>query len=316
MPNSIAAIVVTYGATPHEVDSLINAVQKQVTHIILVDNGSPLLKQIKRVSHLHIIKLNNNYGLAYAQNIGIERAIKLKVDHVLFLDQDSVPHPGMVDKLYQAVIIAQGQGFDIAAAGPVTIDRRLGTQNILVLNGLLPRRYAPNQLKKNTFIEVAFLISSGSLVSIGALKKIGGQRSDYFIDHLDTEWCLRAKNLSYTLICVVDAKMQHTLGDTAKRVWFFGMRTVFSHQPLRDYYMFRNTLLMLRDVKLNFIWRLHFLWRLQQFMVYFCVFNPDRLKRLSLMILGLRDGLLNRRGLLDPKTFKLHRIPQTSLDLK
>ncbi|MFX8766500.1 glycosyltransferase family 2 protein, partial [Acinetobacter baumannii] len=41
------------------------------------------------------------------------------------------------------------------------------------------------------------LISSGSLISVEALKAVGLMRDYYFIDYVDTEWCLRAEYLGY-----------------------------------------------------------------------------------------------------------------------
>jgi rhamnosyltransferase len=311
----VAAIVVTYGAILSEVRSLIKAISKQVTHIILVDNGSPSLKTLKDTAQLQFIQLKKNYGLAYAQNTGIERAITLKVDYVLFSDQDSVSHPDMVNKLLSHFTKAIRLNLHPAAIGPVTIDRRIGIKSSFVIKRFgLPSRHRKTDQITDGILQVHFLISSGSLVSIDALRKIGGLRSDYFIDHVDSEWCLRAQGLGFTLLVALNALMHHTLGDTIKQIWLLGWRSVSWHQPYRDYYFYRNTLLAIRDTNPSFIWQCFLISRLVKFFIYFMLVYPNRLKRLQYIYLGLRDGLFNRRGRIDEKTFKLHVIPKTSVD--
>jgi len=141
-------------------------------------------------------------------------------------------------------------------------------------------------------------------------------RNDYFIDHVDTEWSFRAKQMGYRMVGVPSAVMEHSLGDEVKAIWFFGKRQVSYHSPLRDYYMFRNTLLMLRDVSIPFVWRLHFIWRLVQFAGYFLTFAPSRWERLSKMSLGLYHGLKNVRGKLDVTSSLCRDIPATLIDSK
>ena len=310
----VAAIIVTYGATLTVVRPLLKVVAPQVAHVILVDNGSPGLKILKGTSRLHIIRLDQNYGLAYAQNIGVERAIKLRAGHVLFLDQDSVPYPDMVKRLDLGLRDATKQGIIVAAAGPIMEDSILGTKGFFLKTflGVPYKSYALSQIK-SSFTRVHFVLSSGSLVPIKIFQKIGGQRSDYFIDHVDSEWAMRAKTLGYQAIGVREALMQHRVGDSTRRFWLFGWKTIFWHQPSRDYYVFRNTFLMIHDNPFN-IWQLHLVIRLFKLMIYFCMLCPDRINRIVYMMRGVRDGILNRRGFLDTKALKLHTIPKTSMD--
>jgi rhamnosyltransferase len=147
-----------------------------------------------------------------------------------------------------------------------------------------------------------------------ALSIVGGVRSNYFIDHVDTEWCFRARELGYKLLGVHDAFLEHSLGDTVKQVWFFYMRQVAYHSPLRDYYMFRNTILMLRDVGMHFTWQAFMLIRLLQFAVYFLLFTRDRKQRARCMLLGLVHGIRGGDGKVDLAKGLCTKIPATSLD--
>ena len=307
----VAAIVVTYGATLGQIRRLLKSVEPQVKHVIMVDNGSPSLKALKKTSGLDVIRLQKNYGLAYAQNIGVERAVALNVDHVLFLDQDSLPYPDMVKRLERGLRDASREGIRLAAAGPVTEDSILGTRGFFLKTflGVPYKSYSQPQIK-SSFTRVHFVLSSGSLVPIEILRLVGGQRSEYFIDHVDTEWAMRAHALGFKFVIVNQALMEHRVGEAVRRFWLFGMRTIFFHQPHRYYYMCRNSFLMMCDNPFN-VWHAQHVLRLLKMIFYFSLFNNGALRYI---LRGIRDGLLNRRGMLDPKTLELHAIPKTSVD--
>ena len=307
----VAAIIVTYGATLMVVRRLLRVVVPQVAQVILVDNGSPSLRTLSKAPGLHVIRLDQNYGLAYAQNVGIEMAIQLRADHVLFLDQDSVPYPDMVKRLDLGLRDATKQGIIVAAAGPVMEDSILGIRGFFLKTflGVPYKSYSPPQIK-SSFTRVHFILSSGSLVPIEVLRMMGGQRGDYFIDHVDAEWAMRAHALDFNLIVVNQAYMNHRIGEAVRRFWLFGVRTIFLHQPLRYYYMCRNTFLMIYDNPIN-LWQLQHVLRIFKLIFYFILFNPSRLRYI---LRGINDGLINRRGMLDPKSMKLHAIPKTSVD--
>jgi rhamnosyltransferase len=139
-------------------------------------------------------------------------------------------------------------------------------------------------------------------------------RSNYFIDHVDTEWCLRARDKGYTLIGVLSASMEHSLGDKVKRIWLFYLRSVAHHSPLRDYYMYRNTILMLRDTKMPFLWRCFVAFRLIPFATYFILFTKNRIARARAMLLGLKHGFAGIDGEVNLETGMCTPIPKTSLD--
>lgn len=316
---STAAIIVTYEPNFSGLEQLLTSLRNQLQSIIIVDNASigKVELVLKKFSEFNICfkKLPENYGIAYAQNIGISYAIKQGATHFLLLDQDSIPYSDMVEKL-QLAFKSSDHGFKVAAVGPSYVDSRTGSKSLFITQGkYLPCRTSPSQYEaEDTYLDVGFLISSGMLVSSEALKEIGGKRSCYFIDHVDTEWCFRAKSKGFTLLGAPQAQMHHSLGDKAKRVWFFGWRQVSYHQPFRDYYMFRNTLNMINETDMSKIWKLHFIWRLVQFSGYFLFFDNQRKQRLSYMLLGLRHGFCSLNGRLEHQTGELVAIPNSELD--
>ncbi|MFP3480127.1 glycosyltransferase family 2 protein, partial [Burkholderia sp. SIMBA_057] len=77
----------------------------------------------------------------------------------------------------------------------------------------------------------------------------------FFIDHVDTEWCLRANAAGYALFGVCAARLDHELGDRIVRLWAIRWRAVPVHSPVRMYYMFRNTIRLLAATPMCWTWR-------------------------------------------------------------
>jgi rhamnosyltransferase len=316
--SSVIAMVVTYYPDIPELKKQLVSLYSQCNAVIIVSNtptqDQSVLGSLDQWINISEIQLGKNYGIAYAQNIGILAARDAGADFVLIMDQDSIPEDQMVSKLLAA--IQANTHSNIIAAGPSYIDPRTDVRSYFIVNrfGLPFRHRLGNKVNDLSTLEAAFLISSGTLISIPKLFKMGGMRSNYFIDHVDTEWCIRARSKGYTLLGVQSASMEHALGDKVKRVWIFYLRSVAHHSPLRDYYVFRNTILMLQDVNIQFLWKCSIAFRLIPFAVYFIVFTPNRLVRLQAMLLGLKHGFVRMGGEVNLETGTCTPIPKTTLD--
>jgi len=316
----VVAIVVTYNPHLDDLVAVLESTSPQVDELVVVDNtpnpNPKLLDCAPRLNNLNLVTLGDNLGIAHAHNVGIEWADDRGADYVMLLDQDSKPKSGMVARLLNNLATNYSKKFEVAAVGPAYEDPRTGIRSYFMVSRFgFPFRYKPERKKDpRALVTVSFLISSGTLISMRTLLELGGKRSCYFIDHVDTEWCLRARARGYHLVGAHDALMEHSLGDEVKRIWFFYMRSVAYHSPLRDYYMFRNTLLMLKDVHVNLIWRIFLLSRLVQFAAYFLIFAQQRRQRLRMMLLGLYHGLRHVSGRLDPVTGQCTPVPRTRFD--
>jgi rhamnosyltransferase len=338
----VCAVVVTFNPEFDPLRALLRALHAQVGRIFLIDNGSTddVAAQLppEAANAIEFVRNAQNLGIAAAQNQGAARALAWSgCRYVLLSDQDSLPSAYMVWRLRQTLERDRNDAINnsedkpgrpfgyaagsLAAVGPWSIDIRSGARAVLVVDPKgWPVRWLPEprpvrpRAPPQVPYEVSFLIASGCLIPAGVLKTLGGMRSNYFIDHVDTEWCLRARAAGYRLFIVPDAILNHRLGDSTQRVWFFGFRHVAHHSPLRDYYMFRNTILMLGDVSLTSPWRLHLLVRLVLFAAYFVVFGNRRIRRMRFMALGVAHGLRRRSGRLQPDTLVLDALDPTSLD--
>ncbi|MCA8199753.1 glycosyltransferase family 2 protein [Burkholderia sp. AU33545] len=296
----VAAVVVTFNPVLPTLEAQLTSLRPQVSRIVLVDNGSDAsalasVAELGRRLDCDMIPLGRNAGIGAAQNRGIEHALARHADYVLLMDHDSVPFECMVDALVEADRALRARGVNVAAVGPVTVDKRNDVEGQFVkLEGWSVKRLACEN--QDDVVEADFLIASGTLIHAAVLADVGMMKEGMFIDHVDTDWCFRARDRGGRLFGVGRARLSHELGDSARRVWLGRWRHVFVHSPTRDYYVFRNTILMMRGTPMPLAWKLHFLYRLCQFLVFFGLGVSPRLQRLRCMMFGFAHGLVGRTG--------------------
>jgi len=309
----VTAIIITYHPNLLHLNEVIARIFNEVDSILIVDNHSPEIWQWKIPqkfkNKIHTIKLRDNWGVGYAQNLGIEWAYKKKTEYVLFLDQDSLPSKGMTQKLKSTLQEAASyKNQKILAAGAVVVDLKTKKQTPFLVHN--QTRFA--KINVNA-VRVRALISSGMLVDQKAFQWIGGMRSDYFIDHVDTEWIYRLNNKGYGAIGVLDAILYHTVGEKIIETSIFNKKIKFIfHEPLRNYYKIRNNFFLYKDSKML---HLVFYIRIAFHSLCFILFGDNRWSRLKFIFFAFWHGLFNIRGKLDIKTMKCTKIPKTTLDL-
>lgn len=298
----IVPIIVTYNP---EKDTLLTSLIEllaQVETVIVVDNGSDvsteLILQNLSGSHRYNIKLialEQNFGLGKAYNAGITLARSLKADFVLLMDQDSVPESNMLTELRSAFISLEAQGKSIAAVGPRYREHttnRLSEFVVVRALGLTRLRCEPSL----PYVRADFIISSGSLISLQALDQIGDMDEDLFIDHIDTEWCFRAKAKGFDIYGVCNAIMLHSLGERRILVWWGRWRSISVHRPFRYYYMFRNSVLLWQRSYMPIAWKRADKLRMFYFFWFFLIVSPNRRITVRMMLKGIKDGFQKKSG--------------------
>jgi rhamnosyltransferase len=301
---TVTAVVVTYRPVVEATDALLRALAPQVGHVVVVDNGSPEgtvadLRAAAEAVGAELVPLATNRGIAAAQNLGIARARERGAAFVLLSDQDSLPAPDMVARLldgFDAAVAAAERGArPVAAVGPVTMDdRNEGAALLFSAQRWGPRR-ATLPERDGALVDVPFLIASGCLVDVAALDVVGPMNEGWFIDHIDLEWGLRAVRAGYALYGVVGASLTHSLGDRVQRIPG-RERDVHIHSPLRNYYMARNTLLLVRSGLMPPAWRVGYVAWIVKYTAFYVLAVAPRGRRGRLLLRGLAHGVLGRTG--------------------
>jgi rhamnosyltransferase len=282
---AIYAAVVAYHPNIELLNRVLAAIAPQVTDVLLVANdGGAWSCQLP--INVTLSRQDKNIRLGAAYNLALGWARRRGAAYLLLLDQDSVPAPGMVALLVNAFKPAD----PVAATGPLWRDSRTGEDGFFVrLAGWGARKYRPTA---GEIVPVDFLISSGSLISLDALAEIGPFDERLFIEHVDTDWSLRARAKGYLLHGVADARLDHAFGEDTLSAWPLGRgRQLFLYPPERNYYLLRNSIALWRRPYAPWRWVLHDVRRTALLMLFNVLRIPPRLERLRLMLRAIRDGL-------------------------
>lgn len=294
----IVATIITFHPDPNQLQALIHRVGGQVSEVIVVDNSPNPTALGSPTACYH---LPQNPGLAFAQNLAINKARQTGATHILMLDQDSLPMDEMVTRLRE---VFEQSNEAIAAVGAAYENQYNGQMSYFMTLGYLRNsRHCANEIDNETLappskVECDFLISSGTLFSVDAISHIGSMDESLFIDYIDTDWMLRAKATGYKVYGAPAARMRHALGEGSRNIWFGRWRNVPVHAAFRYYYIFRNSLLVQRKQYATTIWRWFELKRMIA-MLGFLIFSKDRIEKLKFASWGLRDGLKGKSGPLE-----------------
>lgn len=300
--HNVCAIVVTYNPDLAILGRLLAATCPQVGSLVIVDNGSPehvvsWLRAQAGAASIVVIPLPANLGVGAAHNRGIDWARQHGFSHVLLMDQDSIPMPGMVEKLLMAVSNLSQGGGKVAAGGPRCVDVRTSQEAPFIKFGFIRNQHSYCAARADgASIPADFLISSGTLIPIAVIDDIGGMEERLFVDNIDMEWCFRAAGAGYQLYGVCDAVMTHHLGDDIVNLWFLGRRNYARHPPVRLYYMMRNRLLLYARSYTPGKWIVRDVFRLAGKLLLYGVLLPPRLENGRMMLKGLWHGLTGRIG--------------------
>ncbi len=303
MIERVLAVVVSYNPDLSQLNAGLQALLKQGCDIAVVDNGSSNLNDVENTisdiasDKLVLLPQSSNLGLGAAHNIGIQQARAGGYHYLLIMDQDSLPLEGMVDKLVLAHK-AKSRVSQVSAVGVSYLNVDNGSESFFVRFGALKfaRHYCRDK-DSDGCIEADFLISSGSLISMQAIESIGEMDEGLFIDHVDTEWFLRAKHKGYTAYGACDAVMQHGLGENTHIVSLAGrQRNVPQHKPFRYYYIFRNSVLLYKRGYASGLWKWNDIQRLAMIGLMFGLVKGPRRANAAMMFKGIWHGLLGRQG--------------------
>ena len=293
----VTAVCVAYLPDMDRLCAAVNAVATQVQQVLLVDNSEdPIaqqtLSELARSKSLVYLGLGTNKGLADALNVGIEWAIESGSTHVLLLDQDSIPASDMVARLLAGQRQAEcSNGSPIAAIGPCYQDVRFGAARHVRFHRFPPKRVSVAD--EPDVFPVDMLVSSGTLIPAQAFEGVGLMDGNLFVDHIDTDWCLRAARAGWRLLAVKAASMQHRLGD--HRGHLLG-RELPVHRPMRLFYVFRNSLWLYRRNYATWQWIASDLRRLAVVFVLHAVHGKPRLASLRRMVAGVAAGMRRQSG--------------------
>lgn len=277
-------IVVWYNPTQENINATKSYIY-EVEKLIIVDNSSAdnshLLSHFPSADILYLPN-KKNLGIATALNQGCLSAIENGAEWVLTMDQDSHFNENGVSELVEKA--NSYEFFDKTAI-------------------FSPLHHYDNEAKnkrkwKGEYTQENSVMTSGNLLSLDAYRQIGRFRDEFFIDLVDDEFCYRANEKGFLVVMVNTVLLNHYLGDACVPVRILGLKKTFDdHNPIRRYYIARNTLYMAQLYpKYKKLFRHRFRKQFKRVILYD---NRNKWVKLRFMLKGISDY---RKGITGPLT--------------
>lgn len=295
---AVAAVLVLYYPDDAILRTLLGTLAGQVNALYAIDNtpgpgGLWPQRAEQEAFSVTYVPLGENRGLAEAQNIGIEMSLSGGYSHVLLLDQDSALSPDMVNRILAAEQTLRKRNEKIAAVVPQILDGRTGQRPCAHRYGWLGARKVYRDVDSSTPVQTDFFIASGALIRTAVFRELGMMRSDLLIDHVDTEWALRAHTAGYRSYCVPNATLIHSLGDGSKRIMG---KDVYLYSDIRYYYRLRNEVYLLKLRTMGWNWRVYIVPMIPCHFVLYSLLSKNRLRVARLLMKAIWDGVNGNLG--------------------
>lgn len=281
----ISAVIVTFHPNEGMIANL-REIVAQVQEVVVVDNGSradilDMLRMASRTFGFQLIENADNLGIAEALNQGVRWAKSKGFPWVIFFDQDSKITDGFVDQMFNSWE-SHPYRERVCSIHPRYLDPNCGTH--------LGVRFAKDGGPITS-------MTSGAMMPVWIFDKIGYFASEYFIDWVDIEYCLRMRAAGYLIAESQYAVLKHSAGHP-QMVTFAGFRFwPTHHSPIRRYYISRNRIAVYRKYFRVFpAWTLHLVYESLRETAKCFLGERDRAHKFRNFVLGTRDGLAGRMG--------------------
>lgn len=289
MNNKTAAVVTLYNPVLEKTLDLIQKLHSQCDYVILVDNTPKeklgVFDYSSNPDNVIYYALCANMGIAYAQNYGFMKAIRLGCEFFLTFDQDSTIEVDYVSQLLSDYFSAKKNVEKIAAIGPLIINERN--------NKKFDREISMGKEIIPGVFSVESIISSGALITLDALTYVGLNKAEWFIDLIDIEWSYRVRYLGWSILSTTNIVLKHNLGQND--IILPGGRSFAKCTPFRLYYVYRNWLFSNREPSFPLKYKIKKLFIMPcKFMIY--MFSDEGVSRVKFMLKGIWDGLLGNTG--------------------
>lgn len=250
--DATAAVLVVYRQAA-AVPAMLAVLSATVGRVVVIDNselGHAALADLARQQRATLIHAANVGALAGAYNRALDhlRTLQPPPRQVVFLDDDSDPAvlgPLLADADARRLLDDEGT----AAVAPAYRDRATGLRGRYITLGRFRLTHMARQFADVR--PVAFVINSMSVWRMAALDRIGRFNEGLAIDHVDTEYCLRARQAGLSTYVHGGHEFAHAIGQRTRFRFLGREMQAGGHPPARRYLIGRNTAWLARD----WVWR-------------------------------------------------------------
>ena len=265
----ILSIIVTYFPEKELLEKNINAIIHSVDKVLIWENTpSDFCENYRLINHKKIEYCGDGINsISHALNHAWRYAKTNGYDYLLTMDQDS-----------------HFEDF------PCYLEQT-------IFNESAPKGIYSPPIEGRTIVrdfeEIDMPITSGMLIPITLIDKIGGWDEEFKIDSVDDEFCLHAHTLGIKTFAVKGIVMQHRLGFPVTRRFLGHTIILRNYSPYRLHDIYKNNIILVRKysqftyIKKNLLnWLKQIIWML--------LFEDDKAKKLMSILRGCFAGLTKR----------------------
>lgn len=265
----ILAIIVTYFPEKELLEENVKAIIDNVDKVLIWENTPPeKCADYRFVRHEKVEYCGDGINsISHALNHAWQYAKAGGYDHLLTMDQDSC-FMNFPYYLKQTVL------------------------NENAPEGIYTPPIKEKKIEINAdFVEIDRPITSGMLIPVALIDKIGGWDEEFQIDSVDDEFCLHAHTLGIRIYVVKDIVMQHRLGNPETRNFLGHTITLRNYPPSRLYAFYRNNVILAKKYPQFAYVREDLKENLKKQTIWIILLEHNRIRKVSSIIRGLFAGL-------------------------
>jgi len=194
----------------------------------------------ERYPQVTLLRMAENLGVGGGLAAGLTyAALEKHHDWVWTFDQDSVPNDDALEALLKGTESLGDVEGEVGIAAALPVHRQTGScyPPLIWRDGFVK---PSAKLLRQPIWFADLVISSGCMVRREVVEKVGLPRTDFFMDFVDFEYCLRIRSRGYKIVVITRAQLAHEIGN-AREVRLPGYCQLWpNHAPWREYYMSRN----------------------------------------------------------------------------
>lgn len=295
MSLNVSAVVITYEPNIEHIGNL-KIMSSLFDKLYIVDNStlcSNVLDSLANKNGIEIIRLKQNMGIAKALNIGLKKALADGFDVSFTFDQDSTLDFDFEQKMRSYLEEIIGIDSKVFIVAPNFYDRN---SKSYAMTSLLSKWSCKNirlDPHENGYFRTSFAITSGSAIFLNNFLKVGDYKEEYFIDHVDSEICLRAQLKGFNTYVVPSVVLSHSIGARTKHIFLGVTIKANHHNPQRRYFIIRNGIAMTK----SYFWKCpsHVylaLGRLIHELLAVILYEKQKVRKLRAIFTGIVHGLM------------------------
>ncbi|MBL3519334.1 glycosyltransferase [Aliarcobacter lanthieri] len=288
----LSACVVLYNPENETFDNIITY-GNYVDKLIVIDNSTNknefLINKLNIFFNDKLVYINNNcnLGIATALNLACDKAISLRFNWILTMDQDS----SFINfEHYKQCLF------------------NLNNYNDIGLLAANTTRGALEKLTKNQtfeYEEKLIVITSSNIINLKYFNKVGRFDDKLFIDMVDYDFCAKIIKANLKILYFKDVLVEHSLGEIhlRKNILTGKEKYKIEHNAQRVYYIARNSLYLSKKYRKIFPKEFGLLKNINIIFIHdvtkILLYEEDKLRKIKAKIIGLFHFFINKFGKFD-----------------